>query len=87
MYLEAIERGFNTPEVYRVAELCRQTDQDGIALEVLRTMAREFSDNMEVLSYTTASFYDEAGGQIVRKSPWKVHQRRWTMKLKSGFTT
>ena len=28
MYLEAIERGFNTPEVYtQVAELCRQTDQ------------------------------------------------------------
>ena len=61
MYLEAIERGFNTPEVYtQVAELCRQTDQDGIALEVLRTMAREFSDNMEVLSYVTFSFYDRS---------------------------
>ena len=60
-YLEAIERGFNTPEVYtQVAELCRQTDQDGIALEVLRTMAREFDENIEVLSYVAFSYYDRS---------------------------
>ena len=60
-YLEAIERGFNTPEVYtQVAELCRQTDQDGIALEVLRTMAREFEENIEVLSYVAFSYYDRS---------------------------
>ncbi|HCP40438.1 MAG TPA: hypothetical protein DIT65_01480 [Cryomorphaceae bacterium] len=58
-YLKAIERGFNTPEVYtQVAELCRQTNQDDIALKVLRTMSREFSDNIEILSYVTFSHYD-----------------------------
>ena len=59
IYLEAIERGVDAPEVYiQIVELTKQTDQAAIAQQVLKEIENQFSHKLELMEYVVFQYYE-----------------------------
>jgi tetratricopeptide (TPR) repeat protein len=59
-YLQAVERGFNNIKVYtQIAELCKQTQQDSIAKDVLKRFKTDFGHRVEILEYIVFWYYEK----------------------------
>ncbi len=60
MYLQAVERGYNSIEVYtQIAELCKQTKQDSIARDVINRFKTDFGHRIEILEYIVFWYYEK----------------------------
>ena len=60
LYLQAVDRGYNDIEVYtQIAELCKQTNQDSIARDVLNRFKIDFGHRIEILEYIVFWYYEK----------------------------
>ena len=60
VYLQAVDRGYNDIEVYtQIAELCKQTNQDSIARDVLNRFKIDFGHRIEILEYIVFWYYEK----------------------------
>ncbi|MEC8459078.1 MAG: hypothetical protein VXY91_06690 [Bacteroidota bacterium] len=60
MYLQAVEKGYNNIKVYtQIAELCKQSDQDSIARDVINRFKIDFGHRIEILEYIVFWYYEK----------------------------
>ena len=60
VYLQAVDRGYNDIEIYtQIAELCKQTNQDSIARDVLNRFKIDFGHRIEILEYIVFWYYEK----------------------------
>ena len=60
VYLQAIDRGYNNIEVYtQIAEMCKQTNQDSIARDVINRFKIDFGHRIEILEYIVFWYYEK----------------------------
>ncbi|MAZ97211.1 MAG: hypothetical protein CMP53_06800 [Flavobacteriales bacterium] len=60
MYLQAVEKGYSNLEVYtQIAELCKQTKQDSIAIDIINRLKKDFGHRIEILEYIVFWYYEQ----------------------------
>ena len=89
IYLEAIERGMDAPEVYiQIVELTKQTDQAAIAQQVLKEIEKQFSHKLELMEYVVFQYYERKlwveCAELAKKNaplPLEDYRQKWFYNL------